>query len=595
MAHLAIDLPPSGYAPRNVDLIACLLTSRTLHVATINTLYRHITIPHSQIFHKFLNHISDCPGFGSLIRRLDLSHFTSVGLGRSRQTNAEIQNLTARTLLRCLELTPHIKEVLLQENVDDDVDPRVLEKLLYGLPELRALDLCACSSAAFIDAFTQSLTPLKQDSSRTLSIRRLGLHECFTLPKSTFDLLLPRLVHLTHLDLSHTRVTDAALALLPTDARVSHLNLGLCTQITGPGTVRLLTSHPAVRQLVYLNLACDVARYRLLREPDVDALLPVLPHTLRSLNLNGAQLHSRHVQYLIPLTFHLEELGLAATNLGFGDINALFRRTTREAKEDIRVTDVISSGLDLDEATRVGNTAVELSQGPLLRHDTAARQPNSNEQKHDTAARPKLDIERGNNTVAQQIHDYGRNHDTVAQQINGSERGNNTAAQQNLGIMQDDNTAAFPAQPDHVQMTSPAAIDAIKAGPRALPMSENSSRLHYIDLSLIPSVTQAALFHTPAPANILLTEASAPLEVIELGEKVINSLRGCRQTNSSLGWCVKDLGRRGWYVREPHDGHGDLLGGRRSWKMGARWWGMRKIPIVWSEVGGLYGHYMFKR
>jgi hypothetical protein len=29
--------------------------------------------------------------------------------------------------------------------------------------------------------------------------------------------------------------------------------------------------------------------------------------------------------------------------------------------------------------------------------------------------------------------------------------------------------------------------------------------------------------------------------------------------------------------------------------MGARWWGMRKIPVTVGEVGGIYGHYMFKK
>ena len=35
--------------------------------------------------------------------------------------------------------------------------------------------------------------------------------------------------------------------------------------------------------------------------------------------------------------------------------------------------------------------------------------------------------------------------------------------------------------------------------------------------------------------------------------------------------------------------------GRRGWKMGAMWWGMRKVPVAVGEVGGLYGHYMFKK
>ena len=459
-----------------MDLISCLLTSRTIHVATINTLYNHITIPHSQIFAKFLRHTAEHPGLGTLVRRLDLSHFTSVGLGRTRQMNAEIQNMTARTLLQCLQLSPNLREVLLQEHLDEDIDERVLRKLFFGLPKLQAIDFCAAASASFVSSLASVIRTLNGPASTKLGIQRLGMHECFTLQSSAFENLLPNLPRLTHLDVAHTRITDRALAAIPRSARLTHLNLGRCTQITGEGVVDFLTTHPAVTGLVYLNLSCDVASYRLLSERDVDRLLPNLPTTLRSLNLNGAKIRSNDAPALLPLTKHLEELSLAHSKLTLQDINSFFRPPP----------------------------------------PSPSPSPNKD------------------NETEEQV------------------------------------------------WTPPT--------------------LHYLDISHTPSITQPALYSSNC---ILLSPTSSPLEVLELGDKVISSLRECRNTNKRLGWVVKELGRRGWYVREPSSGGnggsseaGNGNGGsngRRGWKMGAMWWGMRKVPVAVGEVGGLYGHYMFKK
>lgn len=80
-----------------------------------------------------------------------------------------------------------------------------------------------------------------------------------------------------------------------------------------------------------------------------------------------------------------------------------------------------------------------------------------------------------------------------------------------------------------------------------------------------------------------------------------------------VGWCVREAGRRAWLVRirdgksgEGNGGKGETEGGEevkgdkvddgsRSWKWGACYWGMRKVPVARAEVGGMYGHYMFKR
>ena len=383
-------------------------------------------------------------------------------MGRTQQDRQSLQNLTPETLLRCLELTPNIQEILLQEHVEEQLTKDVLRKMFTGLSNLRGVDFCAAYSSAFVESFSVAVAELASPTPSILGIRKLSLHECFTLKSSSLEQLLPLLPHLTHLDLSHTRVNDKALMSLPKSANLTHLNLSRCSQITGPGTVDFLTLHPAASGLVYLNLSCDTSRYRLLWEADVGRLLPDLPRSLRSLNLGGAQIRSSHIRLLLPLTKHLEELGIGSTELSLKDVNSLFV-------------------------------------------------PNSSS--------------------------------------NSTE-----------------------------------------------PMSEEESNwipstLHYLDLTGMSSITQPSLVGN---ACILLGAMTRPLEVIELSSTTITALGECGKTNKRVGWVVKELGRRGWYVREPTE-NAPIESGRKSWKMGAMWWGMKKVPVAYGEVGGLYGHYMFKK
>lgn len=404
--------------------------------------------------------MSSYPALGTLVRRLDFSHFTSVGLGRTKQMNAEIQNLTSRTLLKCLDLLPNLKECLLQEHLEGDLSVDVVRKLFMGLPNLRAVDFCGCSTQSFSQVFTEALTAGPALAMSLPNLKRLSLHECSTIQAPIFDLLLSRLTNLTHLDLTHTQVNDSALLAIPETARITHLSLSRCIRLRSSALVEFLTTHPAVcESLVYLNLLTDPTRFRLLEEDDVTALLPKLPDTLRSLNLGGAKITSEHVPLLIPLTKHLEELGLSSADLSVKDVNSLFTRP-RE---------------------------------------------------------------------------------------NGAE-------------------------------------------PNAAP-----STLCYLDLAKVPQMTIGAIFNTST--CLLLSDHSYPLQVIEFSDKIITPLRERAKTQrASVGWTVRDLGRRGWYVRDPASMPNEPIDdGSRSWKMGARWWGMRKIPMAVGDVGGIYGHYMFKK
>ena len=429
-----------------------------MYAATLSSLYRNITIPHSITFSKVLRQLSDDPELGALVRRLDFSRYTSIGFGRTRKAAAALQNVTPRTLKQCLDLTPGLTEFLVHEHIDDELDERVLQKLLYE-SKMQALDFCACSSRLFVEAFTGLLT--SQTASFTF-LRRLSLHECSTLQAPFYEALLPRLPHLTHLDLAHTLVTDDALVSIPQSARLTHLNLGRCTQLTGARVVDFLKTHDALKGLVVLNLMADVSRYTLLYEEDLEELIPALPITLRSLNLGGAKIKSATVPLLLPLTKMLEELGLAHSDISVSDVNSFFR--------------------------------------PIIA-----------------------------------ISNY---------------------------ISEDEEMEWNPWEP---------------------------CSLRYLDLTGVTSISQMSLMDQ---SSLLVSQRSSPLEVIELGGDVISRLRDRSKSNKRLGWVVKELGRRAWFVRQAAESSVD--DGARSWKMGARWWGTRKLPVAVQDVGGMFGHYMFK-
>ncbi|KAI1911076.1 hypothetical protein LOZ61_004054 [Ophidiomyces ophidiicola] len=335
MSYLVVDIPPDGCTPRNTDLVSCLLTSRALHSATLSVLYRTITIHHSNIFAKALTQIRQYPYLGTFVRRLDFSPFTSIWSGRSQWMISQIQNLTSTTLLACLDLLPILQELLLQEHVENDLNADVLKKVMSGMPSLRAVDFCGCSSYTFSSGFVEAVTEDPDFPTQLPNLRRVSLHKCASLPDAAFRSLFPRLVNLTHLDVADTQITNSTLLLIPESARITHLNLSLCTRLRGAGVVAFLNSHPAVTDtLVYLNLMSDVSTHGLLEEEDVVNLLPHLTPTLRSLNLGGARITSAHMPMLLQLSKHLEELGLDSAKITINDINSFFIRQPASSRNE---------------------------------------------------------------------------------------------------------------------------------------------------------------------------------------------------------------------------------------------------------------------
>jgi hypothetical protein len=474
-SYVTVDHTADPYARPHVDLASCSLASTKLHSAALRVMYRHVSIPQSRAFSKLMRSLSNDSSLGEMVQWLDFSHYSNMGFGSARTTRNQTPYLTPTTLKACLDVLPNLQAFLVHEHIDDELDANIISKL-FSMPLMSALDFCACSSRPFTEAFTRVCSDMGKDPMTNL--RGLSLHECTTLQEPVFEALLPRLSTLTHLDVAHTLINNSALSSIPETARITHLNLERCTHLRGSEVVKFLTTHPAVKDsIVYLNLASDASRHRLLAENDVTNLLANLPSTLRSLNLGGARVNASHLPALRRLTTHVEELGLRGANLSLGtDIKRLFK-----AEEDEDDTDSDTSSVSGEDES---------------------------------------DLE-----------------------------------------------SDLPS----------------------------TCSLRYIDLTDIKSVTQMSLSYSPSS---LTGRDTRPLEVIELGSDVLQEIKRRNAHVKKPDWVVKELGRRGWYVRQPVDNAVETSvvdDGSRPWKMGARWWGMRKIPLVEQDVGGMYGYFMFKR
>ncbi|BFZ59839.1 hypothetical protein YB2330_000860 [Saitoella coloradoensis] len=301
---------PGGIYNSLKDLNACLTVSKVFHAYTLPLLYSHVPISASPVFAKFLHGLQGDPFKGSLVKTLDFSGFTSVGMGRTGRMNKEIQMFTATTLDMCLALTPNLQQLLLSEHVEHDIDFNIIARLLGGdMPYIKALDFCAITSNELVRAMTDFVDVNMLSAAPFFALprlERLSFHECSTIPSRVFAALLPRLHKLTHLDLTHTQVTSDTLMSISRKARLQHLSLSRCSKLSTEAVAEFLLTHPAARNLVSLNLR---ASGKVMSEDHLDIILPSLPRTLKSINLGGnTEFGDNHLP-LLPST--VEELGIA--------------------------------------------------------------------------------------------------------------------------------------------------------------------------------------------------------------------------------------------------------------------------------------------
>lgn len=309
---------------------------KTFNQLAIRFLYKYAIFNRPHSFDKFLRNVVNQPDIGQYVEFMDFQTFTSIGLGRTGRMNQEIQMVTARTIRLALSMCPSLIEFQASENIQDDMDVEVLLMLFNRLPRVQALDFCGASLKLFALAFQELIidgpgldelvmnVTLFHGSSLLEHLFKISFHDCSNLPVSVFEKVLPNLVNLRRLDMTHTTMTSTALlTYLPDSCRLTHLSLARCSKLTTKDLIRFLTKHPAVASgcLQWLNLQIDLNVVSPLSD---QYLLFTLNHlnapNLKYLNLGGMPVN-KQILALIKAKFpQLESLAVPHSTLSISDL-----------------------------------------------------------------------------------------------------------------------------------------------------------------------------------------------------------------------------------------------------------------------------------
>lgn len=306
-----LDNPDKKHVNRTANLKNLMMVNSVFFSLCLPYTYKYDSFVRSNMFYSFLLTLMKKPALGKLVEVLDFQEFTAVGLGRSGRTLSQIQNLTERTILKCLELTPNLREFLSSESIEGDISPQIVHFLFNNLPKLESIDFCGSSGLNFVHSFDN----LSVDN-MNYQIKRLSFHDCTDFNAESLRAILPKLPNLERLDLTHTPVVASDLATgINRDCRLSHISLSKCSNIGATHSfINLLINHPSINHkgLVWLNLQNDYS-VALLKSQAITYLLEHLKCTnLRYLNLNGySEINESHLEIITRRFPHLESLSIS--------------------------------------------------------------------------------------------------------------------------------------------------------------------------------------------------------------------------------------------------------------------------------------------
>jgi hypothetical protein len=309
---------------RAPNLLSCLLVSRSLHSAALSVTYRHVKVVHPAACSQLLVQIHRNPSLGAFFRSLEFSPISSA-ISPLKDENS------ANPMLEMLRLTPLLRNFKAQKDSQRYLDESTLKRLFCELNMIESIDLSESCSPLFTSEFTNICqSPSFQIS---WSIDSLNLRGCSDLPPAVFLSIIPQLPKLRFLNVENTCFTVAALASIPTTARLTHLNVNHCSLLDMQDLAHFLASHPSVISTLVSLDAETSPGLASVSEDDVNMILANAPKTLRSLNLKNSDMTYRHVPYLRELSQQLEQLTVGS-HLRLRDIETLFLKPEGLNDED---------------------------------------------------------------------------------------------------------------------------------------------------------------------------------------------------------------------------------------------------------------------
>lgn len=364
--------------------------------------------------------IPENPSPGRYVRRIDFSHFRTIGMRRVTGEAIKHRFVTTERLENVLKECPNLTAFGATEYMDGALSFSVLKELfLRGSPsrgrgrssrarslalengddqeeldlerrreskDLVAVDFTGCVSAIFFSALTEFVqtyinidesNPNDEDHGRSSPTHR-GAREPMQFPGLQRLCLLgvktiqPDVLHsfvlafpsLTHLDLSSTRVTPELLQALgsSTTVRLESLALARCTRLTGDAITDFLVHTRCARNIRHLNLYGDATYPSPLTADNLALLIAQAPcftsGALEYLDLSSAPLNTAHLSAFSPQP-RLRSLGLSyIPHLSLRSISDFLR--TRASTVEVLTLICTSPELAIPVSGRVFNASLAL-------------------------------------------------------------------------------------------------------------------------------------------------------------------------------------------------------------------------------------------